>query len=203
VSFYERTIVPHLIRLSMRNERLVPYRRRLASGAEGRVLEIGFGPGSNVPFYDRADTLLGLDPSAALLTGARHEPAFARFPVRLLNAAAEAIPLDDASIDTVVTSWTLCSVARLDLALAEVRRVLRPSGRLRFVEHGRAPDASVARWQDRLTPIWRRMAGGCHMNRPVDRLLVQAGFEIERLDAAYMAGPRILTFMYEGSARRG
>jgi SAM-dependent methyltransferase len=105
------------------------------------------------------------------------------------------------SVDTVLTTWTLCSIRDVGRALNEVRRVLKPSGKLLFVEHGRAPDAAVRRWQDRVTPLWRRVAGGCHLNRPVDHLIEQAGFSIEVLATGYMQGPRIMTFMYEGSAR--
>lgn len=121
-------------------------------------------------------------------------------PVR---GSAEAIPLEDESVDTVVTSWTLCSIPDVQRALQEVRRVLKPSGRLLFVEHGLAPEPRVRRWQQRLTPVWRRLAGGCHLDRPVDQLIEEAGLRIEQLETGYMAGPRPMTFMYEGVARRG
>jgi ubiquinone/menaquinone biosynthesis C-methylase UbiE len=121
----------------------------------------------------------------------------------LIEASAAALPLCDASIDTAVTSWTLCSITDVNTALREVRRVLKPSGALHFVEHGRAPDAKVRHWQDWLTPVWKRLAGGCHLNRPIRALLEEAGFTLERLDTGYMKGPRPMTFMYEGVARRG
>jgi len=108
--------------------------------------------------------------------------------------------LDDKSIDTVVTKWTLCSVPDVTLALGELRRVLRPHGRLLFVEHGRSPDRAISRWQDRLTPGWRRFAGGCHLNRPIAQLIEGSGFRIEHLDTGYMKGPKLMTFMYEGRA---
>ena len=200
-SFYARRILPRLIHAAMSQDTLRPYRERVAAMAEGRVLEIGFGSGLNVPFYTKAVRLIGLDPSPELLQAASRETRQARFPVALLEGSALAIPLESHSVDTVVATWTLCSVPDAADALQEVRRVLAPSGRLLFVEHGRAPDASVVRWQDRLTPLWKRLAGGCHLNRPVTELVQRAGFRIEELHTGYMKGPRPLTFMYEGSAR--
>jgi ubiquinone/menaquinone biosynthesis C-methylase UbiE len=114
---------------------------------------------------------------------------------------SEKIPLANVSADTVVTTWTLCSIPAGHEALSEIRRVFKPTGRLLFVEHGLAPDLNVRRWQDRLTPIWKRIGGGCHLNRPINSLIEDAGFQIERLDTGYMPGPRPMTFMYEGSAR--
>lgn len=183
----------------MSQERFTAYRRRLVSAAEGRVLEIGLGSGLNLPFYPaRVTNILGLDPSAALLSRVRVDGAP---PVILLKGSGEHIPLERASVDTVVVTWTLCSVPHAPAALGEIRRVLRPTGRLLFVEHGLAPDLRVARWQRRLTPLWKRVAGGCHLDRPVDRLIVDAGFRLEQLETGYMPGPRPMTFMYEGSAR--
>ena len=109
--------------------------------------------------------------------------------------------LDDKSVDTVVTAWTLCTIPGVTRALSEMRRVLKPSGRLLFVEHGRSPDPNVRRWQDRLTPLWRRIGGGCHLNRAISQLIEESGFRIERMDTGYMKGPKPMTFMYEGSAR--
>jgi len=120
--------------------------------------------------------------------------------VQLLEASAERIPLADRSMDTVVLTWTGCSIPDIATALDEMRRVLKPGGRLLFVEHGRAPEPGVARWQDRLDPLWRRIAGGCHLNRKIDDLLVDAGFRIDRVDTGYIPGPRIMSFLYEGAA---
>lgn len=119
----------------------------------------------------------------------------------LLEASGEAIQVDDQSIDTVVTTWTLCTIPDVRAALAEMRRVLQPSGRLLFVEHGLAPEAKVRRWQDRLTPVWKRIGGGCHLNRPIRELIAGAGFRIEQIETGYMQGPKPMTFMYEGTAR--
>jgi ubiquinone/menaquinone biosynthesis C-methylase UbiE len=148
--------------------------------------------------------VLGVDPSEALLAMARPHTAWTPFPVQLRQAAAEELPLDDRAVDTVVMTWTLCSVADPLRALSEIRRVLRPGGSLLFIEHGRAPEPRLERWQDRLTPLWRRVAGGCHLNRPIDRLIEQSGLRLTDLDTGYLiAGPRPWTFHYRGRAARG
>jgi ubiquinone/menaquinone biosynthesis C-methylase UbiE len=121
--------------------------------------------------------------------------------VDFIEGSAEEVPLEKASFDTVVTTWTLCTIPDADRALREMRRVLKPGGRLLFVEHGRAPDPKVVWWQDRLTPIWKLIGGGCHLNRPISSLIEGAGFRFERLETNYMPGPKPMTFMYEGSAR--
>jgi ubiquinone/menaquinone biosynthesis C-methylase UbiE len=198
---YQTSILPWLIHMTMRQRRFAPYRQRLASAAAGRVLEIGFGSGLNVPFYEKASFVIGIDPSLRALRLARQAGGQLRWPVHVLAGVAESLPLRDHCVDSIAIAWTLCSVADVGRVLAEVRRVLVPAGRLLFVEHGRAPEASVARWQNRLTPLWKHLAGGCHLNRPVSSLLEDAGFRIERLTTGYMDGPRPMTFMYEGSAR--
>jgi ubiquinone/menaquinone biosynthesis C-methylase UbiE len=202
VSFYGDRILPHLIDISMRQERLKAYRQRMVSAAEGRILEIGIGSGLNIPYYGgRAEKLIGLDPSAKLLSLAARALKVGQVPIELLNGSAESIPLEDKSIGTVVTTWTLCTIPDAQRALAEMRRVLKPDGRLLFVEHGRAPDATVHSWQDYLTPLWKRIAGGCHLNRNISQLIEHSGFRIEQMATGYMKGPRPMTFMYEGSAR--
>ena len=132
---------------------------------------------------------------------ARARARHAAVPVTLLDASAEAIPLDAGSIDTVVTTWTLCTIPNASRALAEMRRVLKPSGALLFVEHGRAPEAGVARWQDPLDPLWSRLTGGCHLNHKMDDLLADSGFRIEALQNPRLPGPRTHTYLYEGRAR--
>jgi len=146
--------------------------------------------------------VIALDPSPKLLSMAEKAISGVSLPVELLRSSAEAIPLADESVDTLVTTWTLCSIPDVARALSEMRRVIKPAGRLLFVEHGRANDPNVLRWQDRLTPIWRRIAGGCHLNRAIGQLIEDAGFRIERMDAGYMKGPKPITFMYEGAACR-
>ena len=201
MSFYTDRILPHLVHMSMRQETLLAYRQRVVSAATGRILEIGIGSGLNLRHYgDGAKRVIGLDPSAKLLSMAEKAPKRPMLSVQLLEGSAEAIPMEDHSIDTVVSTWTLCTIPDVSRALAEMRRVLKPDGRLLFVEHGRSSDANVRRWQDRLTPLWRRIGGGCHLNRAISRIIEDAGFRIERMDTGYMKGPKPMTFMYEGSA---
>lgn len=202
MSFYHDRILPHLINMTMRQEALMEYRRRLVPAAEARILEIGVGSGLNLPFYgDKATHVIGLDPSQKLLSMAQKASSGTLRPVELLEGSAEAIPLEDKSVDTVVTTWTLCSIPDVSRALGEVRRVLKPSGRFLFVEHGRSPETNISRWQDRLTPLWRRIGGGCHLNRAIGPLIADSGFRIEQMETGYMDGPKLMTFMYEGSAR--
>lgn len=202
MGFYQEQVVPLLINLVMRQRRLSEYRSRLVPAAEGRVLEIGIGSGLNLPFYSRrVENVIGLDPSPKLLSMARRHPRPQASAVEFVEGSAEAIPLEDVSIDTIVTTWTLCSIPDAGRALAEMRRVLKPRGRLLFVEHGRAPEPNIRWWQDYLTPAWKRLGGGCHLNRPIRTLIEDAGFQFERLEMGYMRGPKPMTFMYEGSAR--
>lgn len=202
MSFYNDRILPYLIDLAMRQETLAVYRQRVVSGARGRVLEIGVGSGLNLNHYSRdASLVIGLDPSEKSLRMATQAVGQTHARIALIGGSAEEVPVDDGSVDCVVTSWTLCTIPNVEKALAEVRRVLTPGGPFLFVEHGRSPDAGVRRWQDRLTPIWRHIGGGCHLNRPIGELIEAAGFRIERMDMGYMKGPKPMTFMYEGVAR--
>jgi ubiquinone/menaquinone biosynthesis C-methylase UbiE len=201
MGFYCDVILPRLCDLAMRNQRLQPYRERVIGTAEGRVLEIGIGSGLNLPFYRAPVTeILALEPAPKLVAMARRGP-HPSMPVSFIEASAEAIPLDDHSVDTVVTTWTLCTIPQAATALGEMRRVLQPGGRLLFVEHGLAPDVSVRWWQDRLTPAWCCVSGGCHLNRPIRSMIEAAGFRTDRIETGYMPGPRPMSFMYEGSAR--
>jgi ubiquinone/menaquinone biosynthesis C-methylase UbiE len=201
MSFYNDHILPHVINLAMRNRELGPYRERVVSRAHGRVLEIGIGSGLNLPLYGpRVDTILGLDPAARLITMAQDAANRSKIPVTLITGSAQAIPIDRGSIDTLVTTWTLCSIPDARGALREMRRVLKPGGEFLFVEHGSAPDENVRKWQNRLTPVWKRIGGGCHLNRPIRALIEGAGFRIVRLDTGYAKGPRPMTFFYEGCA---
>ena len=202
MAFYNERIVPYLIALAMRQRNLVEYRRRVISAAQGRVLEIGIGSGLNVPFYGPGvKQIFGLDTSSQLLAMSKRQSGARREMLTLIEARAEAIPLENCTVDTVVMTWTLCSVAHPSEVLNEIRRVLRPGGDLLFVEHGAAPDVGVARWQDRLTPLWKRISGGCHLNRDTALLLSSAGFDLPQLRRGYMRGPRPFTFMTEGRAR--
>jgi ubiquinone/menaquinone biosynthesis C-methylase UbiE len=171
--------------------------------ASGRVLEIGIGSGLNLPFYapGKVEHLWGLDPSRenwALLDGRR---APVDFDFEFLEASAEAIPLDTASADCVLLTYTLCTLPDVPAALEEMRRVLKPGGQLIFCEHGAAPDADVRRWQDRLNPLWRRVSGGCNLNRAVPDLLRQGGFSIQEMEAGYIPGWKPASFNFRGVAR--
>jgi ubiquinone/menaquinone biosynthesis C-methylase UbiE len=199
MGFYAHHVLPRMLDFTMRRKVLGPFRERLVGAAEGRVLEIGLGSGLNLPLYGgNVRSVIGLEPSPELLRLARRNaPAM---PVELVEGSAEALPLEDRSVDTVVTTWTLCTIPDIARALAEARRVLRSGGSLLFVEHGRAPEPGIARWQDRLDPIWCRIAGGCHLNRQIDALVREAGFRIDRLQTFRLPGPRTHTFLYEGRA---
>lgn len=201
MGFYNDHVLPHVVNLSMRSRELRPYRERVISQAEGEVLEVGVGSGLNLPFYGAGvKEIVALEPSVRLIAMARKSVGTSRAPVRLIEGSAEAIPVEDASVDTVVTTWTLCSIPDASQALAEMRRVLKPTGQLLFVEHGLSSEDKVRRWQHRLTPLWKKIGGGCHLNRPIRVLIENAGFGIRQIETAYMKGPNPLTFMYEGRA---
>jgi ubiquinone/menaquinone biosynthesis C-methylase UbiE len=203
MSFYQDRILPHLINLTMRNSHLAPFRERVISAAEGRVLEIGIGSGLNLPFYrPQVKEIFGLEPSPQLITMAQRAARDSSSPVAFIEGTAEAIPLDDRSIDTVVTTWTLCTIPEAVQALMEMRRVLKPDGQLLFIEHGLAPEENVRKWQDRVTPLWKRIGGGCHLNRPIPILIERAGFSIAALENSYLPkAPRMMGYLYEGRAR--
>ena len=201
---YRDCVLPWLCGKTMSNRRLRPYRNRVVGEAAGRVLEVGVGAGQNLPLYGaRVSGVIALEPAPKLVAMARRRARGATVPVTFLEASSEAIPVEDRSVDTVVTTWTLCTIPDAALALREMRRVLRPGGRLLFVEHGLAPDAGVRRWQTALTPMWSAVSGGCHLDRPIPALIEASGFRVERMDAAYLRGPNPLTWMVEGSARPG
>lgn len=200
--FFADRILTALLDLVMRRRDLRRYRLKVVSGARGCVLEVGLGSGLNAPFYGAdARPVLGLDPSRELLRLARQRFRQACTQLQLMRGSALNIPLASRAVDQVVMTWTLCSIAEPIAALREMRRVMKPGGILTFVEHGLSCDASVARWQHRLTPLWRRLTGGCHLNYPIDELIHGAGFEIVELRTEYARGPRPMTFTYEGRAR--
>ena len=204
MGFYGEYVVPHIVGLAMRNRDLVPYRRRVVEAAKGRVLEIGIGSGLNLPLYPSAiEEVLGLEPAARLINMARRSADRTTKKVRFIEGSAESIPLPDKCIDTIVMTWTLCSIPAAEQSLEEMRRVLKPQAQLLFVEHGQAPEARVRKWQDFLNPAWKRMAGGCNLNRPIATMIESAGFRITQLATGYMKGPRLATFIYEGRAYPG
>lgn len=203
MGLYNRYILPHLVHFTCGLKPTMKQREKIIPRATGRVLEIGIGSGLNLPYYDpgSVNRLWGLDPSRELWAIAERHAAELELEAEFLEASAESIPLDDHSADTVVVTYTLCTIPDVPKALAEMRRVLKPGGRLLYCEHGEAPDAKVRAWQERLTPVWSRFGGGCHLNRPVPRLLEDAGFRSTDMQTMYIPGWKPLSFNYWGSAR--
>lgn len=202
MGLYAKYLLPRIIDLAMRNEETTRLRAGWIPLAHGEVLEVGIGSGLNLPFYSSdAHRIYGVDPSVELQRIARGRVVAAPVEVEFLSQSAEEqLPLADASIDTVVSTWTLCSIANAPEALREMKRVLKPSGRFIFLEHGRAVDAGVADWQERITPLWKNITGGCRLNRKIDDLITAAGFRITELKTFYVRGPRPMTYTYQGAA---
>jgi SAM-dependent methyltransferase len=204
MGFYDRYVLPKLIDIACGSKPVQRQRQKVVPLAEGRVLEIGIGSGLNLPFYDPAkiDRVVGLDPAEEMLARARPRSEGLPFEVEYLALEGERIPLEAESIDTVLVTYTLCTIPDALAALDGMRRVLKPSGRLIFCEHGKAPDAAVRRWQGRLNPLWNRLAGGCNLNRDIPALIEAAGFRVEQVDSMYLPGtPRFAGFEYWGWAR--
>ena len=200
---YERYVLPRLINRVMQRKTDTAERAHFIPRASGTVLEIGAGSGLNMPFYGpEVERFYAVDPSVELWAMAKPRLVNVRFPVEFLPVSAEQIPLPDGSVDTVVSTWTLCSIPDPDRALRELKRVLRPSGVFIFVEHGRSPDRRVEAWQNWLNPMWTRVAGGCNLNRSVDQLIERAGFRITELERGYNGQPRPFTFTFKGVAAR-
>jgi len=203
MSFYDDRVLPHLINLACGTKPTRKQREKIVPRAYGDVLEVGFGSGLNLPWYDRAKVrrIWGLEPAPGMRKLARPNIEAAGLDVELIDLPGEEIPLEDDTVDSVVVTYTLCTIPDTATALQGIRRVLKPGGRLFFCEHGKAPDEAVRRWQDRLNPTWRRFAGGCNMNRDIPALLVDAGFRIEDDNRMYIPGIRVLSFNFWGSAR--
>lgn len=199
---YDTYVLPHLIDLACGTGDIAEQRRKVVPRAAGRVLEVGMGPGLNLPFYDRSEVevVWGLEPSEGMRRKAAPALESTDLDVRWLDAPSEEIPLDDRSVDTVVLTYTLCTIPDWQLALEQIRRVLKPGGRLLFSEHGEAPDDSVRRWQHRIDPIWTRLAGGCHITRPIPQLIESAGFEFVDIESTYLPGAKIASYHSWGAA---
>jgi ubiquinone/menaquinone biosynthesis C-methylase UbiE len=202
VSFYDRRILPWLGDLAMRNKELTRFRAKVVPAARGTALEIGVGSGRNLPFYGgEVERLVAVDPSRELLRMAKKRAGGAAFPIQFVEGPGEELPFDDASIDTAVLTFTLCTIPDPVKALREVGRVLKPSGELVFAEHGLAPDENVRRWQRRLNPLWRPLAGGCNLDRKIDELIGLGGFRLTAIATGYAKGPRPMSYIYQGRAR--
>ena len=203
MGFYGTHLLPRVTDWVMSSGEFTRLRARVMTGLAGEVVEIGFGSGLNVPHYPASvRRVRAVDPATLGRKLAAERVAASPVPVEYAGTDAQALPLPDGSADHVVSTWTLCTIPDPGRALAELRRVLRPGGTLHFVEHGRSPDTKVARAQDRFTPLQRRLAGGCHLNRPIDQLLTGAGLDLTELSTFYVSGPRAWGYMYLGVAAR-
>lgn len=201
-NWYERHVLPYLIDLACGIKPVGRQRQKVVPLAQGRVLEIGIGTGLNLAYYDKAriEKIVGLDPGLEMHWLAQKRVERSGLAVELVGLSAEQIPYEAGSFDTVLVTYSLCTIADPVAALGEMRRVLKPGGKLLFCEHGLAPDASVRRWQRRLDPFWTKLAGGCHLDRDIPGLLRQAGFRVADMQTLYLPGPRPLTYNYWGAA---
>lgn len=203
MGFYDRYVVPPLIGLACGAKPISKQREKVVPHAEGVVLELGFGSGLNLPFYDRSKVrkLFALEPAPGMLARARKTASNSDLPVEILAETAETLSLPAASVDTVLVTYSLCTIPDAIAALQGARRALRPGGRLLFCEHGRAPDEAIRRTQSRIEPIWKVIGGGCHLTRDIPSLVSGGGFEIEKLETMYLPGtPRWAGFNYWGAA---
>jgi len=203
VSFYEDRVLPHLIQLACSSKPASKQREKIVHRAYGDVLEIGFGGGLNLPYYDRANVrrVFGLEPSAGMRRSAARQIDASGIDVELIDLPGEEIPLDNHSVDSILVTFTLCTIPDVEAALSGMRRVLKPGGHLFFCEHGKAPDPGVYRWQRRMNPAWRAVSGGCNMDRDIPALLEAGGFTIEEDNRMYIPGIRALSFNFWGAAR--
>jgi len=202
MGFYDTYFLPKLVHLSCGQKPAMRQREKVVPLATGRVLEIGIGSGLNIPFYDahKVEHLWGLDPSAEMWSIAEKNAAEHHLDVEFILSGAESIPLHNNSVDSVLMTFTMCTIPDVMTALSEIRRVLKPSGRLIFCEHGSAPEESVRRWQNLVNPIWSTLAGGCNLNRSISTLLEQSGFISNDMQTMYLPGWKPATFNYWGTA---
>ena len=203
MGFYEKKILPHIVNCGCGTKPVRYQRRKVVPLCQGDVLEIGIGTGLNLPHYDptKVTRVTGIDPSESSWVLAQERARDLGFPVRFLAMPGENIPLEDASMDTVLVTYSLCTIPDPVSALSGMRRVLKPDGKLIFCEHGAAPDAAIRKWQDRINPVWKRLLGGCHINRDIPGMIRAAGFQIADLQTMYLPStPKIAGFNYWGVA---
>ncbi len=205
MGFYDRHILPSLLNVVMGAKPITYQRKKVVPRAEGRVLEIGFGAGHNLPFYDprKVTHLWALEPSLEYRAKAAERVAQSPIPIEFLDLPGEQIPLEDESVDNILVTYTMCTIPDVRAALSQMRRVLKPGGTMIFCEHGKAPDANVEKWQHRIEPVWKKISGGCHLARPIPELVTEGGFAIGDMETMYLPGtPRWGGFNYWGSATK-
>jgi len=202
MGIYDKYLLPKLVHFTCGQVPTMRQREKVVPLAVGRVLEIGIGSGLNIPFYDarRVEHLWGLDPSSEMWSIAQKNAAEHHLDAEFIQSGAESIPLENNSADTVLMTFTMCTIPDTQMALDEVRRVLRPSGKLIFCEHGSAPDENIRRWQNRLNPVWKKLAGGCNLNRSIPVILEQSGFKSADMQTMYLPGWKPAAFNYWGTA---
>lgn len=204
MGFYEKYVVPRIINVACGTKPISYQRRKVVPMAEGRILEIGIGTGLNLDYYDpsKVEKLIGLDPSEESWRIAGSRAKDLPFDVEFIGLPGEEIPLDANSVDTVLVTFSLCTIPDPHMALEGMRRVLRPGGKLIFCEHGAAPDANVRKWQDRINPVWKAVCGGCNLNREIPTIIGGAGFEVKQMETMYLPStPRFAGFNYWGTAQ--
>ena len=202
MGLYDKYVLPKMVHFACGQKPSMKQREKIIPLAKGAVLEIGIGSGLNIPYYQahQVDHLWGIDPSRDMWAIAEKNARERHLDAEFIETGAESIPLDNNSADTVVITYTLCTIPDVNSALQEVRRVLKPGGKLLFCEHGEAPDEGIQRWQILVNPIWNRLAGGCNLNRPIPRLLEQSGFRSNDMQTMYIPGWKPASFNYWGSA---
>lgn len=202
MNLYDRYILPHMIDFTCGMGAVMKTRAQVVPLASGRVLEIGIGTGLNLSFYDphKVCEIVGVDPAAEMHNLARDRAAKISIPVQIIGLELGQIQAEDASFDSIVCTFTLCTIPDAIAALQEMRRVLKPGGKLLFSEHGLSPDLPVLRWQNRITPLWKPLAGGCHLNRDIAALISAGGFTIRELQSSYLKGPKPMTWVSRGWA---
>jgi ubiquinone/menaquinone biosynthesis C-methylase UbiE len=203
MGLYDRYILPVVLNAAMSTKPIRYQRKKVVPRAQGRVLEIGFGAGHNLPFYDASKVthLWALEPSKEMRERAAERVSQSSIPLEFLDLPSEEIPLGNEEADTILITYTLCTIPDVTKALGEMRRVLKSGGKMIFCEHGEAPDADVRKWQERLTPAWKFIGGGCHVGRPIPKMIIDSGFRIEGMETMYLPGtPRFAGFNYWGDA---